>query len=41
MTICCSLLIGRAIIKYVFGELRPLESQVKYRTVKERGDNNG
>lgn len=29
MTICGSLLIGRGIIKLVFGELWPMESQVK------------
>lgn len=28
MTICGSLLIGRGIIKIVFGELWPMESQV-------------
>jgi hypothetical protein len=28
MTICGSLLIGRGIIKLVFGELWPMESQV-------------
>ena len=30
MTICGSLLIGRGIIKIVFGELWPMESQVLF-----------